>query len=108
MMRVDRPIGETERLVEDAMRAAGIADRKIGRDACGRIEGVKTAISATGIVLADVATLPERNNSCYVCVVGRYNSRSQIPSLLGRQSPKITEEVRSILREKAGDDLTTL
>ncbi|QLH84314.1 hypothetical protein [Halosimplex pelagicum] len=101
-------MGETERLVEDAMRAAGIPDRKIGRDARGRIEGVKTAISATGVVLADIATLPKRNDSCYVCIVGRYNSRSQIPSLLGRQSPKITQEVRSTLRGKAGDDLTVL
>ncbi|WP_152436565.1 hypothetical protein [Halosimplex carlsbadense] len=101
-------MGETERIVEDSMRAAGIPDRKIGRDGRGRIEGVKTAISATGIVLADVATLPERDDSCYVSIVGRYNSRSQIPSLLGRQSPKISEEVRSILREKAGDDLTVL
>jgi hypothetical protein len=101
-------MGETERLVKDAMHAAGIPERKIGRDARGRLEGVKTAISATGIVLADVATVPERDDSCYVCIVGRYDSRSQIPSLLGRQSPNITQEVRSTLRGKARDALTVL
>ena len=63
MMRVNRPVGETERLVKDAIRAAGIADRKIGRDDRGRIEGEKTAMSATGTVLADIATLPERVTS---------------------------------------------
>ncbi|WP_459191266.1 hypothetical protein [Halosimplex sp. J119] len=83
MMRVDRPRGETERLVEDAMRAAGIPDRGIGRDDRGRIEGRKTAISATGIVLADIAALPERNDSCYVCIV--------VGTIRGHRSPPCSD-----------------
>ena len=107
-MRVELPIGETESLVKDAMRAAGIADRKIKPDNRGRIKGVKTTIPATGMVLADIATLPERSDSCYVCIFGRYKTNSMYPDLVGRVSPKITEEVRSNLRAKGGDDLTVL
>jgi hypothetical protein len=68
MFRIDRPVRETDRLVVEAMQAAGIPDRKIGRDERGRLEGVNESISATATVVVDVEELPERE-ACYVAVV---------------------------------------
>jgi len=105
VLRIDRSLDATESLVESAMREAGF--RRIRRDSRGRLVGTKTRVTATGKVVVDLG-VPASDDGTYVAAVGKYTTRSQVPSLLGRDTPKGAAAFRRRLRELAGDDLTPI
>jgi hypothetical protein len=105
MFRIEKSVEAVESLIEETFRAVGVSrqDRRWTDD--GRVVGVKSTFTATAQVLVDIGVPPTEDSVCYVSVFGRYNSRSQIPYLLGRTTPKVTSTFRDEFRHLAGESI---